>query len=74
MEVPGLGVESKLRLMAYATGTATQDLSLVCDLHHSSQQHRILNLLDKARDGVCVVMDASLIHSSLSHCGNLYVF
>ena len=36
MLVPGLGVESELWLLAYATVTAKQDLSHVCDLHHSS--------------------------------------
>ena len=30
--------------------TATQDPSHVCNLHHSSQQHGILNPLSKARD------------------------
>ena len=50
MEVPRLGVESKLELLAYTTATATQDLSHICDLHHSSQQRRILNPLSKARD------------------------
>ena len=43
MEVPRLGVKSKLQLPAYATTTATQDLSLVCDLCHSSWQYQILN-------------------------------
>ena len=40
MEVPGLGVESELQLLAYtkATATAIADPSHVCDLHHSSQQ------------------------------------
>ena len=33
MEVPGLAVKSELQLLAYAT--ATQDLSHICDLHHS---------------------------------------
>ena len=28
-----------------------RDLSLVCDLHHSSWQHQILNSLGEARDG-----------------------
>jgi len=50
MEVPRLGVESKLQLLVYTTATATQDLSRICDLHHSSQQHRILNPLSEARD------------------------
>ena len=52
MEVFRLGVASELQLMAYATVTAiaTQDLSHVFDLHHSSWQCRILNPLSKARD------------------------
>ena len=32
MEVPRLGVELELQLLAYATGTATEDLSRVSDL------------------------------------------
>ena len=36
-----LGVESELQLLAY---------SCVCDLQHSSEQHWILNQLNKARD------------------------
>ena len=39
MEVPRLGVKLELQLLAYAIATATQDLSLICDLHHSSQQY-----------------------------------
>ena len=50
MEVPRLGVESKLQPPAYARSTATWDPSHVCNLHHSSRQCRILNLLSKARD------------------------
>ena len=34
--VPRLGVESELYKLAYTTVTAIQDLSHVCDLHHSS--------------------------------------
>ena len=34
----------------YTTAIVTWDLSRVCDLNHSSQQHRILNLLREARD------------------------
>ena len=49
MEVPGLEIESELQLLAYATTTATQDLSCVFDLHHSSRQRWILNPLSKAR-------------------------
>ena len=36
MEVPRLGVESQLQLLAGTTATATPDLSCVCDLHHGS--------------------------------------
>ena len=50
MEVPRVGVQSELLLPAYARATATPDLSLVCDLHHSSWQYRILNWLSEARD------------------------
>ena len=48
MEVPTLGVELELEPPAYITVTAMQDLSLICALHHSSQQNRILNPLSKA--------------------------
>ena len=44
------GVESELQLPAYATATAIQDLSHVCDLHHSSRQHLILNPPSEARN------------------------
>ena len=42
----------ELQLSAYATATAIamQDPSHICDLHHSSQQHQILNHLSEARD------------------------
>ena len=42
MEVPRLRVQLELQLPAYTTATAMPDLSLVCDLHHSSGQHRSL--------------------------------
>ena len=35
---------------AYATAMAVQDLSQICDLHCSSRQHKIFNLLSEARD------------------------
>ena len=61
MEVPRLGIESELQLPAYTTATATQYLSHVCDLHHSSQQCQILNPLSKARDQTRVLMDTSRV-------------
>ena len=50
MEVPRLGVGSELQLLAYTTATATLDLSRDCSLHHSSQQHQMLNPLSKAKE------------------------
>ena len=61
MKIPRLGVEMDLQLLAHATATATQDLSRVCDLHHSSQQRWILKPLSRARDGTLVLMDASWV-------------
>ena len=49
MEVPRLGVESEVQLLAY-TITTRQNLGCICNLHHNSQQHQILNPLSKARD------------------------
>ena len=59
--VPRLRVELELQLPACATATATSDPSLVCDLHHNSQQCLILNPLNEARDQSFVFMDASQI-------------
>ena len=47
MEVPWLG--------------SVPDLSCVWDLHHSSQQHWIVNPLSKARDRTCILMVTSQI-------------
>ena len=44
------------------------DPSSVCDLHHSSQQHRILNPPSEARDQTCVLMVPSQF--PLSHDEN----
>ena len=57
MEIPRLGVELELQVPAYTTDTAMQDLSQVCDLHHSSKQHRVLNPLIEAKDRAHVLMD-----------------
>ena len=55
MEVHRLGVELELQLLAYATATEMRDLSQVCDLHNSSRQSQILNLLCEARDRTCIL-------------------
>ena len=62
--------ESELLLPTYTTATATPDLSLVYDLHHSSWQHWILNTLSRARDRTCIPMDASWVRDPLSHNGS----
>ena len=59
MEVPRLGIKSELHLAAYTTAIATWDLSRICNPHHSSQQHRILNPLSEARDQIRILMDPS---------------
>ena len=61
MEVPRLGVESELQLLAYITTTEMQDLSHICDLHHSSLQCQILNPLSEARDQTHSLMVLSQI-------------
>ena len=63
MEVPGLGVELELLRPPYSTATATSALSCICDLHHSLQQHQILNpQWSEARDQIRVLMDTSWVH------------
>ena len=59
MEVPRLWVESRLQLLATVMATATWDPGLVCDLHHSSQQCKILNPLSGARDQTYILMGTS---------------
>ena len=68
MEIPRLGVEVELQLLAYTTATAIQDLSQVCKLHHSSQQREILNLMSK---GLNLHLHRCQSDSfPLSHAGN----
>ena len=62
MEVPRLETESELQLPAYyATATEIQDLSHVCELHHSSWQHQVFNPLIEARDWTFILMDTSRV-------------
>ena len=69
-EVPRLGVKLELQLSAYTTATAIWDLSLVCDLHHRSQQCWVLSPLNGASDGTRILMDTSRVPYPLSHNGN----
>ena len=50
MEVPRLGVESKLQLLAYTTVTATWDPNHVCNLHHTA--HGNVGSLNHSRPGI----------------------
>ena len=50
MEVPRLGIQLELQLLACTTATAIPDPSCVCDLRHSSRQCRTFSPLSKARD------------------------
>ena len=70
MEVPRLGAESELQMLAYTTAKATLDQSCVCNLHQGSQQHWILNPLGEARDWTCILMDTIQAPNLLSHNGN----
>ena len=59
---PRLGVKLELQLPATAIATATQDMSHISDLHHSSQQCQILNPLSEAKDQTHILMDISQVH------------
>ena len=74
IEVPRLGVKSGLQLPTYTTATATQDLCSICNLHHSSWQHRILNPLSEARDCTHTLIDISQVPNPLSHNGNSFKY
>jgi len=74
MEIPRLGVESELQLLACTTATAMPDLSRICNLHHSSRQRWILNPLSEARDQTHILMDTIQVLNPLSHNGNAHNF
>ena len=61
LDVPRLGVKSKLQLLAWTTATATLDPSHVCNLHHSSWQHQITDPLSEARDWTCILTVTSRV-------------
>ena len=56
MEVPRLGVKSELQLPAYATATAVQDPSLICNPSHKMWQLDPYPL-SEAGDGTHILMD-----------------
>ena len=71
MEVPGLGAESELQVLASAKATATPDLSHICNLTHCSLWHSgTLNPPGQARAGTHILMGTLQILNLLSHNGN----
>ena len=57
MEVPRLGGDSELQLLAYTTATTAWGLSFIFKLHHSSRQRWILNPLSEARNQTQILME-----------------
>ena len=74
MEVSRLRVKLELQLPAYTTATAMQDLSHICDLHHSSRQRQILNPVIEDRDQTQVLMDTGGVLNLLNHEGNSLIW
>ena len=58
MEVPRLGVESKLQLPAYTTATETPGPSCICDFHCSLLQCQILDPVNEVSDQICILKPA----------------
>ena len=65
VEIPRIGVQSELQLLAYTTATAMPYPSHVLYRHHSSQPCQILNPLSEARDRTHNLMVLGWIHF---HC------
>ena len=70
MEIPWLGVKSKLQLPAYTIEMPNP--SHVCSLHSSSWKCWILNPLSESRDRTCILMDTSRVCNSLSYNRDSY--
>ena len=57
--------------VAYTTATATPDPNHFRNLHHSSQQHWTLNLMNRARDQTRVFMNTSRVRNLPSYNRNM---
>ena len=62
MEVPRLGVQLELQMLAYTTAAAMPDPSHICDLYHSTWQRCILNTLSEARDRTLNLVVTDWVH------------
>ena len=71
MEVPRLGVETELQLLAYATATAMICAASVT--YTSLTKLQIFSPLSKAKDGTCILMDTSRFRNPLSNNGNSFI-
>ena len=45
-------------------------MSRICELDHSSWQHRTFNPLSEGSNRTCILMDSSRVHNLLRHKGN----
>ena len=71
VKVPRLGVESKLKLLAWATATAMPDPSCICDPRYSLWH---VKPLSKVRDQTCILMDTSWVCFSWAATGTPHWF
>ena len=71
MEIPRLEVKSRAAAAclrhSHSNSNPGSESCLACDLHHSSQQCRILNPLSEARDQIHILMDTSWFPNPPSH-------
>ena len=72
-EVPRPGAELQSQLSVYTTATVMHEPNCICDLYHSSQQHHILNTLNKARGQTHIHMDRCQIHCPWATKGTLEI-
>ena len=67
---PGPLQQSRWSCSCWPMPQPIPDPSRICDLHCSSQQHRIINPLSEDRDWTLVLMDTSQVHLKSSAPGS----
>ena len=70
MEVSRLGVQSELQVPAYATAIAMWEPNRIFNLHHSSQQRRIINPLTEQGKGSNPHPERHYVLNLLNYNGN----